>query len=229
MVYADGAAGTQNIYVARSTDNGATWAQQALTASGGTSTGLVTDPVSMQTGTFTITHNKPNIYVAPVGVLNAGKGANALITWTASDCEGSAAQRINNNLIPLTGAAQPYACLWAARSVDGGTTWTTARLTDGSMDPDEDVPAGYVKYTNDTTVGGGFAITYQADPAGLQLGDAEGPGDGASGAKVSPGTNIWYTFITKAGFEAGTPFPAAVQVSTNTGTATGDPAHHGQI
>jgi hypothetical protein len=225
MVYADGAAGAQNIWVARSVDNGATWAQQRITTTGGTSTGLITDPVSMGTGTFTITHNKPNIYVAPVGVLNAGKGANALITWTTSDCTGTTnTQRINNNLIPLTGAAQPFNCLWAARSVDGGVTWNTARLTDGSMDPDEDVPAGYVKYTNDTTVGGGFAITYQADPAGLQLGDAEGPGDGASGAKVSPGTNIWYTFLTKAAFENfATPFPVAVQVSTNVGTATGDP------
>ena len=223
MVYADGAFDSQNIYVARSVDNGATWAQQPLTTSGGASTGLVTDPVSRQSGTFTMTHNKPNIYVAPIGVLNAGKGANALITWTASDCQGSAAQRINNNLIPLTGAAQPYACLWAARSVDGGVTWETSRLTDGFMDADGDLPTGYVKYTSDIAGGGGFAIAYQADPAGLQLGDAEGPGDGASGAKVSPGTNIWYTFITKSGFEAGTAFPTAVQVSTNTGTATGDP------
>jgi hypothetical protein len=223
LVYADGASGGQNIWVARSDDNGSTWTQSQLTTSGNTSTGLITDPVSNETGTFTITHNKPNIYVAPTGVVNAGKGANALITWTSSDCEGSAAQRINNNLIPLTGSAQPFMCLWAARSVDGGVTWAAARLTDGAMDPDEDVPAGFVKYTNETTASGGFAISYQADPAGLQLGEAEGPGDGASGAKVSPGTNIWYTYLTKAAFEAGTAFPAAAQVSTNSGTATGDP------
>jgi hypothetical protein len=210
LVYADGPAGAQNIYVARSIDNGATWSQQAVTSNGGT-------PLTIGTSTFSITNNKPNIYVAPIGVVNAGKGADALLTWTSSDCGGSVVQKINANL--LTGP-QPYMCLWSARSLNGGGAWALQRLTDGSVDPDEDVPAGYVK--NDLTAGG-FAITYQADPAGLQQGDAEGPGDGASGAKVSPGTNIWYTSLSKSAFEAGTAFPAAVQVSANTGTATGDP------
>ena len=210
LVYADGPAGAQNIYVARSIDNGATWSQQAVTSNGGT-------PLTIGTSTFSVTNNKPNIYVAPIGVVNAGKGADALLTWTSSDCGGSVVQKINTNL--LTGP-QPYMCLWSARSLNGGGTWALQRLTDGSVDPDEDVPAGYVK--SDLTAGG-FAITFQADPAGLQQGDAEGPGDGASGAKVSPGTNIWYTSLSKSAFEAGTAFPAAVQVSTNTGTATGDP------
>ena len=213
LVYADGPTDARNIWIARSTDNGATWTQQKITTSGGA-------PLTIGESTFTVTHNKPNIYVAPIGVVNGGKGANALVTFTSSDCEGSAAQKINNNLIPLTGQAQPYMCLWAARTTDGGVTWTKQRLTDGSMDPDEDVPAGYVKA--DLTAGG-FAITYQADPAGLQLGEAEGPGDGASGAKVSPGTNIWYTYLNKAGFESGNAFPAAVQVSDNNSTETGAP------
>jgi len=212
LVYADGPAGKQNIWIARSTDNGATWVQQQITTNGG-ATLTITDGA---TEDFFITHNKPNIYVAPVGMVLAGKGADALVTWTSSDCEGSAVQKINTNL--LTGH-QPYMCLWAARSTDGGLTWTKQRLTDGSLDPDEDVPAGYVK--SDLTAGG-FAISYQADPAGLQQGDAEGPGDGASGAKVSAGTNIWYTFLNKAGFEnPATPFPAPKQVSDNNDTTVG--------
>lgn len=231
MVYADGAPGAQNIWVARSTDNGATWTQQQITTSGGVSTGLITDPVTMGTGTFTINHNKPNIYVAPVGVLNSSKGADALLTWTSSDCTDAgngagdlagpaAAQRINTNLA----APQPFMCLWTARSVNGGVNWVKQRLTDGSLDPDEDVPAGYVKYTLDTASTGGFAISYQADPAGLKLGEAEGPGDGASGASVNPGTNIWYTFLSKAAFEnTATAFPTPTVVSNNTGVAAGDP------
>lgn len=207
LVYADGPAGAQDIWVARSTDNGATWNEQNITNNGGL-------PLENALA-FNITNNKPNIYVAPVGVLNAGKGANALITFTSSDCDTSSAQKVNTNL--LTGP-QPFMCLWAARSTDGGETWRLQQLTDGSMDPDEDVPAGYVKA--DLTAGG-FAISYQADPAGLQQGDAEGPGDGASGAKVSAGTNIWYTFLSKAAFEAGTAFPASVQVSDNDSTETG--------
>ena len=35
LVYGDGPEGKQNIYVARSTDNGATWSEQAITTSGG--------------------------------------------------------------------------------------------------------------------------------------------------------------------------------------------------
>jgi hypothetical protein len=214
LVYADGAAGKQNIWIARSTDNGATWVQQQITTNGGNPL-TITD--GALTETFDITNNKPNIYVAPVGMILAGKGADALVSWTSSDCEGSAVQKINTNL--LTGH-QPYMCLWAARSTDGGVTWTSQRLTDGSLDPDEDVPAGYVK--SDLTAGG-FAISYQADPAGLQQGDAEGPGDGASGAKVSAGTNIWYTFLNKANFEAGINFPAPKQVSDNNDTTVGAP------
>ena len=222
LVYADGPAGAQNIWIARSTDNGATWAQTRVTNNGGNAIS-VTDPVTLVTEPFVVTNNKPNIFVPPIGVLNAGKGANALLTWTSSDCEGSAAQKINTNLVPLTGKNQPYMCLWAARSTDGGVSWALQRLTDGSMDPDEDVPAGSVQYTTDTASSGHFAISYQADPKGLQLGDAEGSGDGASGANVSPGTNIWYTYLSKAAFEAGTAFPAASQVSDNTSTATGAP------
>ena len=208
LVYADGPAGAQNIWIARSTDNGATWAQQKITTNGG-------NPLTIGASNFIVTNNKPNIYVAPIGVVSSGKGADALVTWTSSDCGGLPTQKINTN---LNTGPQPYMCLWAARSTDGGVTWIAQRLTDGSLDPDEDVPAGYMK--SDLTAGG-FAISYQADPAGLQQGDAEGPGDGASGAKVSAGTNIWYTYLSKANFEAGNAFPAPLQVTDNNDTTIG--------
>lgn len=213
LVYADGPAGAQDIWVARSTDDGATWTETNITANGG-------DPLENGLA-FHITHNKPNLYVAPIGVLNGGKGANALITFTSSDCDDSTNQQVNTNL--LTGP-QPFMCLWAARSTDGGETWALERLTDGDLDPDEDVPTGFLKA--DLTAGG-FAISYQADPAGLQQGDAEGPGDGASGATVSPGTDIHYTYLNKADFEAGAalkPFKAHIQqLSNNADTANGAP------
>ena len=223
LVYADGPAGAQDIWIARSIDNGANWTQTKVTGNGGTLF-TVTDPLAPgYSEAFKVTHNKPNIFVPPIGVLNAGKGANVLLTWTSTDCEGSTAQRININLMPLTGKNQPFMCLWAARSTDGGVAWSLQRLTDGSMDPDEDVPAGSVQYTADTASTGHFAITFQADPKGLQLGDAEGSGDGASGANVSPGTNIWYSYLSKADFEAGTAFPAPVQLSDNTSNVEGAP------
>lgn len=215
LVYADGPAGQQNIWIARSADNGATWTQTKLTTNGGTPLTLLNPNTSTP---FIATNNKPNIYVAPVGAVTGGKGADALVTWTASDCQGAAGQQVNLN---LNTGPQPFMCLYAARSVDGGVTWSTPqRLTDGTVDPDEDVPAGYAKA--DLTAGG-FAISFQADPAGLQQGEAEGPGDGASGAKVSAGTNIWYTFLSKLNFENGNAFPTAVQVSDNNSNTVGDP------
>jgi len=223
LVYADGPPGAQDIWVARSTDNGASWTQTRVTTNGGAAF-TVTDPLAPgYSEVFKVTHNKPNLFVPPIGVLNGGKGANVLLTWTSSDCEGSAAQRINGNLVPLTGKNQPFMCLWAARSTDGGVAWSLQRLTDGSLDPDEDVPAGSVQYTSDTASSGHFAIAFQADPKGLQLGDAEGTGDGASGATVSPGTNIWYSHLSKGAFEAGAPFPAPVQLSDNASNADGAP------
>ena len=82
LVYADGPAGAQNIYIARSVDNGATWTEQAITSNGGA-------PLTIGSSNFTVTNNKPNIYVAPVGVIGstvAGVGANALVTFPSSDC-----------------------------------------------------------------------------------------------------------------------------------------------
>jgi len=215
-IYSDGAPGAQNIWFARSVDNGKTWAQQRLTTNGGAPL-TVTDPVSGTTGTFSVIADKASMYNTPVGQITGGKGADLLVTWSSSDCEGSAAQRINAN---LDTGPQPYMCLWAARSLDGGTSWTKARLTDGAMDVINDVPSGYL---TSNLASGGFAISFQADPAGLQQGEAEGPGDGDSGAKVSPGTNIWYTFLSKANFENGNAFPPPVQVSDNNDTAKGSP------
>jgi hypothetical protein len=214
IVYADGSADGRDIWVARSIDGGATWDEQNITNSGGTEIPALINP---DTGLpFKVSANKPNLYVAPIGVLSGGKGADALLTWTGSDCGESPVQKINTN---LNTGPQPYMCLWTARSTDGGQTWTPQRLTDGSLDVDEDVPSGYVT----STLGGGFAISFQADPQGLQQGEAEGPGDGASGAKVSPGTNIWYTYLSKTAFETGTDFPMPVQVSNNNDTETGSP------
>jgi hypothetical protein len=39
-------------------------------------------------------------------------------------------------------------------------------------------------------------ISWQEDPQGLQLGEGDGPGDGASGANVNGGTDVWYAHAT---------------------------------
>lgn len=203
IVYADASAyGGRDIWVARSADNGVTWSTQALTANAGT-------PLKLGDFDLLTTNGKPNIYAPATGALNAsGKGANILVTWTSSYClnaDGSGPSPVQKVNLNLDTGPQPYMCLWTARSVDGGVTWTKQQVTDGALDVDEDVPAGYVSANLGA---GGFGIVWQADPAGLKQGQAEGPGEGASGASVSQGTNIWYSHLTKAAFEAGSLFPA---------------------
>ncbi len=85
----------------------------------------------------------------------------------------------------------PFAGVWVAVSADGGTTWTygveqpAIQLTHGRRDAKQDVNRGS---------GSKWVVTWQEDPDGLQLGEADGPGDGASGATTSKGTDIWYTY-----------------------------------
>jgi hypothetical protein len=43
---------------------------------------------------------------------------------------------------------------------------------------------------------GQINISWQEDPQGLQLGEADGPGDGASGANANGGTDVWYAHAT---------------------------------
>lgn len=90
--------------------------------------------------------------------------------------------------------AVPYAGVWVAVSNDGGDTWVLGdaahhapplQLTYGRRDAIQDAHRGS---------GGRWVMTWQEDPAGLQPGEAEGPGIGASGAKASKGTDIWYAY-----------------------------------
>lgn len=206
MVYADNATQGQDIWIARSTDNGATWSHTRLTQNAGTPLSLLGPDNSVYN--LTTSNGKPNIFAPATGAVASGKGANTLVTWGSSYCrdmsgvdQPSPVQKVNLN---LTSGPEPYKCLWSARTTNGGASWTIQQITDGSMDVDEDVPAGYA-VTNLSA--GGFGIVWQADPAGLKQGQAEGPGEGASGASVSKGTNIWYTYLDKAAFEAGNLFP----------------------
>lgn len=85
----------------------------------------------------------------------------------------------------------PFSAVYAAVSADGGATWIHGgtnpplQLTYARRDALVDVHKGS---------GSRWVIAWQEDPAGLQLGEGEGPGEGASGAKVSPGTDVWYTW-----------------------------------
>ena len=85
----------------------------------------------------------------------------------------------------------PYSCMMLAVSTDGGASWTYGgdnpplQLTYGRRDALQDVHRGS---------GSRWVVTWQEDPEGLQPGEAEGPGEGSSGAKTTKGTDIWYAW-----------------------------------
>lgn len=100
----------------------------------------------------------------------------------------------------------PFACTWMAYSKNNGATWSVPiQLSNGERDAKQDASFGSVSTDpfladgvtpNPNYLKGQVNVSWQEDPQGLQLGEADGPGDGASGANVSNGTDVWYTWAT---------------------------------
>jgi hypothetical protein len=88
----------------------------------------------------------------------------------------------------------PFSCTWTAYSTNNGVRWSNPiQLSSGLRDAIQDSHTGNF---DSVTKKGQVAITWQEDPQGLRLGEAEGPGEGAAGALVNGGTDIWYTSAT---------------------------------
>lgn len=155
--------------------------------------------------------SKPNIF-AP------GNGNNIMITWTDKYCPGGN-QGVAEYAAPYISLDPgfidvPYSCVYAARlvnTVDTVDLIAVDQLTDGIRDALGDLPRGG---------GGGNAIVWQEDPEGLQPGDAEGPGDGGSGAKTSKGTDIWYSWLANSAFKTGS-WSAPQAVTNNAPSSPG--------
>jgi hypothetical protein len=158
--------------------------------------------------------DKPNIF-AP------GLGNNVLVSWTSKYCPGrplaSFAEYTAPYLSLTPGTIQvPYSCVYIARLQNTPANVNLLQvdqLTDGTRDAKGDVARGG---------GGGLALIWQEDPEGLQPGEAEGPGDGGSGANVSHGTDIWYSWLANNVFTSGswsTPVAISNNASGNTGAS----------
>jgi len=119
-----------------------------------------------------------------------GSGNHVVVTWVDKYCDSGGVQR---SVVYPESANREIAmsCTYVARAsgafADPGD-WTVERLSDGSRDAKQDVSRGLSS--------GAWIITWQEDPLGLQPGEAEGPGDGSSGAKTSGGTDIWYAYTS---------------------------------
>jgi len=134
-------------------------------------------------------------------VFNAGN--NIVITFNSTYCPADPLrwpieeQRFQTYL-ELQGITIPYSCLWVTRMQWNPQTqafrpvgpadepYLTEQFTSGMRSVKQDVPVPQQP---------GFAVIWQEDPLGLQLGNAEGPGSGASGANTTGGTDVWYMHL----------------------------------
>lgn len=93
----------------------------------------------------------------------------------------------------------PFSCAWMSYSTTKGASWSPAKqLSAGERDAIQDASAGSIvtDIANPNYNRGQINVSWQEDPQGLQIGEADGPGDGASGANVNGGTDVWYTHAT---------------------------------
>jgi hypothetical protein len=132
--------------------------------------------------------DKPNVF---------NVGNQILVTWNGKFCMGGEQRFV---VYPeLYGVTVPYSCQYVSRLVWnstakafntypawGGLAYKTEQLSSGIRDAKQDANRGNMY---------GFVLNWQEDPLGLKLGEAEGPGSGASGANVNNGTDIWYTYV----------------------------------
>ncbi|MBY5991022.1 sialidase family protein [Ferrimonas balearica] len=186
-VKGDKARPARDIYVRYSDDDGRSWSEiQNLSR---------TAAMSSHTGQwqgedrpalpFYGDSDKPNVF---------NSGTLVVISWVDKYCPGGAQGSVT--YLERDQRVVPYSCLYTVRSSDGGAHWQPAqRLTDGERDAKQDSHRG-----NSTA----WVLTWQEDPAGLALGEADGPGDGASGARTALGTDIWYSHLSTAIPEGGT-------------------------
>jgi hypothetical protein len=196
----------RDIFVTRSTDGGTTWSTPENITNFTNSTSATADPDGvgpMTPQTYWGDCDKPTV----MGTTQTGKNA---IIWFGAKYDQSSSGNQKTVIYPDFGGVEvPYECAYVAWTKDAGATWTMQQLSDGTRD---------IKQTNAHSTGAGFALVCQQDPHGLQPGEAEGPGEGGSGAKTSQGTDIWYTAVTRSAMNSATGFggfPSLVRVTDN--------------
>ena len=116
-------------------------------------------------------------------------GKHMVVSWADKYCPGG--QQRSVTYLEFDSREIPMSCIYVAHATDSFSQlsdWTIDRLSDGSRDVKQD--------NNKGNGAGAWAVIWQEDPLGLQPGEAEGPGEGSSGAKVSHGTDIWYSYTT---------------------------------
>jgi hypothetical protein len=153
---------------------------------------LVNDPRAVD---YPGDSDKPNVF---------NIGNNLIVTFNSKYCPADETrfpgeQQRFVTYTALYGVTVPFSCQYVSRLVWdstnkvlkpqaawGGAVYKTDQLSSGMRDAKQDANRGN-KFAH--------VINWQEDPLGLKLGEAEGPGSGASGANVGNGTDIWYSYI----------------------------------
>lgn len=131
--------------------------------------------------------------------------ARVVVAWVSTYATGGVQ---GSAVYPDAGNIEvPHACVQSTFSLDGGTTWSPVQqITDARRDA-----SNLMMHSSSS----GFALVWQEDPRGLQPGEGEGPGDGGSGARVSPGTDVWAATMSVDRMLSGLGFTAASRVTDN--------------
>ncbi|MCM5570147.1 choice-of-anchor O protein [Burkholderiaceae bacterium FT117] len=159
--------------------------------------------------------DKPNIKTS---------GPVMVLTWVSKYCPDGDISTRDVDDTPVQRAVRyltrdnrviPFSCVWLSYSTNNGGKWSQPlQMNTGIRDAIQDSSGGGF---NTETRKGQVVVTWQEDPHGLLLGEGDGPGDGASGANVNGGTDVWYTFAPVDLTVAGTPltFASPIRVTDN--------------
>ena len=154
------------------------------------------------------TLGEPSTYPGDVDKPNIKpSGPMLVLTWNSKYCPGGVQRAI---LYPdRDSRVIPFSCVWVSYSTNKGASWSAPiQLSTGLRDAIQDSSSGSIG-TDPANAGsynkGQIAISWQEDPQGLQEGEGAGPGEGAAGAKVDGGTDIWYAYATADLSIPGTP------------------------
>lgn len=186
-----------DIFARYSDDDGATWSTPVnISRTAGSYSSLADWDGDGISEPYWGHSEKPNIF---------NSGDVVVVSWIDAYLPETGWSWGNNGQSSLQGSVQypdlttyplnrevPYHGVYVAISYDGGGSWQYGalsppiQLTYGRRDAKQDV---------NRAAGKKWIVTWQEDPEGLQKGEADGPGDGSSGATATKGTDIWYTFV----------------------------------
>ena len=194
----DGTYLPRDVYARYSTDNGSTWtAPVNLSNSARTSSTLTDFDADGVPTPYWGDCEKPNVFAAGDVIVVTWIGAYAPAPGWAFGAQGQSPLQGRVSYPDLATYPRshqvPYRAVWAAISHDGGTTWLR-----GTTNPPLQLTFGERDAKQDSSRGAGkrWTVTWQEDPEGLKLGEADGPGEGGSGAVANKGTDIWYSWAS---------------------------------